>query len=85
VVILIFIFLTPKSWFSGSERPMAQEHQTRVSTVLLEPEPFNIQEDRPRIENRVRALTGRVDVQVVGYRELRNADGSCRGFEVDIR
>ena len=81
VVILIFIFLTPKSWFDGSERPVALEHQT----VLLEPQAVDNEEDKAKIESRIKALTGRDDVTVVAIRKLKNPDGSSRGFEVDIR
>lgn len=81
VVILIFIFLTPKGWFTGSERLSAPEHQT----VLLEAQAVDNEQDRAKIESRVKTLTGRDDVTVLAVRKILNPDGSSRGFEVDIR
>src|SRR5688500_20404588 len=34
-LILVFIFLTPKSWFSGSERPGGSGHQSPVPKTVL--------------------------------------------------
>jgi hypothetical protein len=46
VVILVFIFLTPSRWFSNGERPMAKEHQSPVTTMLLTPEVVTNEADR---------------------------------------
>jgi hypothetical protein len=85
VVILIFIFLTPKSWFHGGELGIAREHQIPVVTVLLESQGIESERDTVKIEGRVKALTGRANVQVLGIRRVENPDGTTRGFEVDIR
>jgi len=46
VVILIFIFLTPKSWFSGGERAQSMVHQSPVQrTLVLRPEVVGNEED----------------------------------------
>jgi len=82
----MFIFLTPKSWLSGGERPVAGEHQSAVvSTVVLSPEVVLNEADRSQLEERVRALTGRAKVQVVNVRKVVAADGRTISFEVDIR
>ena len=86
VVILIFIFLTPKSWFENSERRGALGHQSPTgSTVLISPELIDNAKDRPRVEQVVRTLTGRSEVQVVNIRKVIDKDGRARGYEVDIR
>jgi len=86
VVCLIFIFLTPKSWLSGGERPHAETHQNAVvTTVVLSPEVVLNEADRSQLEERVRALTGRTNVEVVNVRKVVAADGKTRSFEVDIR
>jgi hypothetical protein len=83
---LIFIFLTPKSWLSGGERPDAAEHQNAViRTVVLSPEVVLNEADRSQLEERIRALTGRAKVQVVNVRKVVGADGKTISFEVDIR
>jgi hypothetical protein len=86
VVILIFIFLTPKSWFSGGERAQSKVHQSPVvATLKLNLEVVGNQEDRAHIEQQVRALTGRTDVEVLAVRPILDQEGKTRGFEVDIR
>jgi hypothetical protein len=86
VVILIFIFLTPKSWFDGSERPRNALHQSpNAQTVLLSPEVVSNEADKGQIQQRVRALTGRSNVEVLAVRKVVDSDGRTRSFEVDIR
>ncbi len=86
MVILIFIFLTPKSWFFSSERPQNIVHQSPVAaTLLLSPEVIGTEGDKERITEHVRALTGRADVEVLAVRRMLNAKGETRSFEVDIR
>ena len=86
VVILIFIFLTPNSWFAGGERSQAREHQNPiVKTVLLSPEVVGNEGDKARIEGQVRLMTGRARVEIVDVRKVVAGDGRVVGFEVDIR
>ena len=85
VVILIFIFLTPKSWFSSGERAQSMVHQSPVATVLLSPELVGNEEDKGRIAEHVRALTGRNKVEVLAVRRVLDPEGRTRSFEVDIR
>ena len=86
VVILIFIFLTPKSWFSASERAGNTLHQNPVvRTVVLSPEVIDNEADRGRIEQQVKSLTGRTKVEILDVRKRVDSDGKTRSFEVDIR
>ena len=86
MVILIFIFLTPKSWFSSGERVQGTVHQSRVvKTVVIGPELVGSEEDKSQIEQRVKALTGRTNFEVLGVRRILDAEGRTRSFEVDIR
>ena len=86
VVILIFIFLTPKSWFSSGERPQLTLHQSPVAaTLVLSPELVGNEEDKGQIEQRVKALTGRTNVEVLAVRKVLDPEGRTRSFEVDIR
>ncbi len=86
MVILIFIFLTPKSWFTSGERAQNMLHQSPVvRTVLLTPEVVVDERDTRQIEERVKALTGRSKVEVVAVRPIRDSNGRTRSFEVDIR
>ena len=86
VVILIFIFLTPKSWFENGERRGYFKHQSLpASTVLVGPELIENAQDKDQIEQVIRELTGRKDVKVFDVRKVTGADGRTRGYEVDIR
>ena len=86
MVILIFIFLTPKSWFSSGERAQSMVHQSPVQrTVVLSPEVVGNEEDKDRIEQQVKALTGLAEVEVLAVRKIPGPDGKPLSFEVDIR
>jgi len=86
VVILIFIFLTPKSWFENSERRGSLAHQSpTATTVLVGPELIENAQDKGKVEQVVRTFTGRSDVQVLNVRRVVDKDGKTRGYEVDIR
>ena len=86
MVILIFIFLTPKSWFANSERAQNKVHPSPITTtVVLTPEVVGNEGDKDRIEESVRALTGRARVEVVAVRKILDPEGRTRSFEVDIR
>ena len=86
VVILMFIFLTPKSWFSSGELPQRIAHQSPVATtVVLSPEVVGNEEDKGQIEQRIKALTGRTNVEVLAVRKVLDPEGRTRSFEVDIR
>ena len=86
MVILIFIFLTPKSWFTSGERASDTVHQNPVArTLVLLPEVIGTEEDKSQIEQRVRQLLRRTDVEVVEVRKIPGPDGKTHSFEVDIR
>jgi hypothetical protein len=86
VVILIFIFLTPKSWFENGERRGFLAHQNSMaSTVLVGPELIENAEDKGHVEQVVRSFTGRSDIQILNVRRVVDNDGKTRGYEVDIR
>jgi hypothetical protein len=86
VVILIFIFLTPKCWFENGERQGHFRHQSQpASTLLVGPELIENVQDKSHIEQLVRELTGRNDVKVLDVRRVTGPDGRIRGYEVDIR
>ncbi|HEX5873846.1 MAG TPA: hypothetical protein VFY60_04300 [Pyrinomonadaceae bacterium] len=86
VVCLIFIFLTPKSWFASGERGQQNVHQSPVAaTLVLRPEVIANEGDKAQIERQVKALTGREKFEVLAVRRILDTDGRTRSFEVDIR
>jgi len=78
VLILVFIFLTPKSWFLNSEF-------RRQRTVVLPVEVVGVQADRSSIERRARELAGRPESHVTAVRPRLDSAGKLIGYEVDIR
>ncbi len=86
VVILIFIFLTPKSWFESSERRGLSAHQNPVaSTVLVGAELIENAEDRGHVEQVIRTLTNRPQAQVLNVRSVKGNAGKTRAYEGDRR
>jgi hypothetical protein len=86
VVILMFIFLTPKSWIENGERKGYIRHQSQAASILMIcPELVENAEDKTQIEQLVRDFTGRKDVKVLDVRKVVGADGKTQGYEVDIR
>jgi hypothetical protein len=78
VLILVFIFLTPKSWFENSEF-------RRQKTVVVSAEVVGNQADRSTVEQRAKEVLGRPDGRVTDLRPLRDGTGKVIGYEVDIR
>ena len=86
VLILAFIFLSPKSWFANGERPGPAGHQSvAVSTVILSPEVIDTEVDKGQLEQKVRVLTGRADIRIVEVRRKLDDAGKILRYEVDIR
>jgi peptidoglycan hydrolase-like protein with peptidoglycan-binding domain len=82
VLILAFIFLTPKSWFA-SNPPV----QTAVQTaVVLSADLVNGQGDNAEIAQRAKQQLNRANGQVVGkVRPRLDSSGKVIAYEVDIR
>ena len=86
MVILIFIFLTPKSWLGYSERPQPSTHQSSTAvTLVFVPEVIANEVDKGQMEQRIRERTGRPDAEVVAVRKVVDQEGRTLRFEVDIR
>lgn len=77
LMIVAFIFLTPKSWFDKRE-PVA----TQTSKLIVQQKDFS--PDPSVLETRVRELSGRADAQIVATRERRNDRGETF-YEIDFR
>jgi hypothetical protein len=78
VLILVFIFLTPKSWFLNTE-------YTKKLTVVIGSEVIGNQADRASIEQRAKEVAGRPESRVTDIRPRVDGTGKVIGYEVDIR
>ena len=87
VLILAFVFLTPKSWFEYSELGSGGQHPNRFASVYLSvgPQAVAREMDRGEIERRMRSMTNRPEAVVTSVREERDASGQIVAYEVDIR
>ena len=82
VLILVFIFLTPKGWFENTEFRHVHIGST---TVVVSAELIGGQADKETIERRAKALAARPEGRVTAMREQRDEKGRLIGYEVDIR
>jgi hypothetical protein len=81
VLCLVFIFLTPKSWFANtSYTPQAAQR-----IVVLEAEVFGPQPVNAEIERRAKEVAQRPDAQVLAIRPQMDSAGKIKTYEVDIR
>lgn len=86
VLILAFIFLSPKSWFvNGKRQPLAGHQNDAVLTYTLSPEVIDNETDKGQLEEKVRAVTGRPNAQIIGLRRKHDETGKTVEYEVDIR
>jgi hypothetical protein len=82
VLILVFIFLTPKSWLDNSA--YQRTHMGQATTVV-NTDVVGAQLDKTEIERRARLKAGRPGAQVTVVRKLNDEAGKLIGYEVDIR
>ena len=82
VLILAFIFLTPKSWFETSA--YRQTHSV-PTTVAVAVDVLGNQLDRAEIDRRARQRANRPTGQIDSVRQLNDASGKVIAYEVDIR
>jgi hypothetical protein len=82
VLILVFIFLTPKSWFDNSAYRRTHMGQ---DTVWVDTDVVGTQLDTTEIERRARLKVGRLGKQVIVPRPRYDEAGRILGYEVDIR
>ena len=77
LLIVAFIFLTPKSWFDRREKLA-----TRTSRVIVQQSDFS--PDPAVLQRRVREMTGDPNAEVVRWQETKNSLGETV-YQIDIR
>jgi len=82
VLILVFIFLTPRSWFENNAYKRTHMSQ---ATIAISTDVAGSQLDRAEIERRAKVQSGRPGAQVSAVRERRDDSGKLIAYEVDIR
>jgi len=77
LLIVAFIFLTPKEWFNRQESPATQTSRLIVKQSDFSPE-IKV------LEQRVRVLSGNPKAEVVDWRKRVTPDGETV-YDIDIR
>ena len=79
VLILIFIFLTPKTWFANTAYQRSHTLHTFVVKVV------DGKPDKTGAERQARETAGNPNATISDTREVRDATGKILRYEVDIR
>ena len=77
LLIVAFIFLTPKEWFSPPD-----SFATQTSRLIVKQSDFS--PEKEILQQRVRALSGNPVAEVVDWRKRQTPDGETV-YEIDIR
>jgi hypothetical protein len=77
LLIVAFIFLTPKAWFEKREKLA-----TRTARLIVKAKDFS--PDKSVLERRVKDLSGNPNAEILDWNEKRNADGEAI-YEIEIR
>ncbi len=77
LLIVAFIFLTPKSWFEKRE-----QLTTQTTRLIVQKKDFSV--DHAVLQKRVRELTAQPNAEIISTRELIGEDGETF-YEIDIR
>lgn len=77
LLIVAFIFLTPKAWFEKRERLA-----TQTARLIVKAEDFSLEKNE--MQKRVKELSGNENAEVLEWRERKNASGEVF-YEIDIR
>jgi hypothetical protein len=77
LLIVAFIFLTPKEWFDGGD-----SFATQTSRLIVKQSDFS--PEKAVLEQRVRTLSGNPNARVVDWRQRQMPDGETV-YEIDIR
>ncbi|MFN2453544.1 MAG: hypothetical protein ABR577_04925 [Pyrinomonadaceae bacterium] len=87
VLILCFIFLTPRNWFGHGELMSRAGHLNSVAPtrLLIGAETLSAQPDNTEIEQRARQLTNRPQLRIKNQQPIKDAGGKTIAFEVEIQ
>lgn len=77
LLIVAFIFLTPKAWFEKRERLATQTARLIVKAQDFSPE-------KSEMQRRVRDLSGNPTAEILDFHEKKNTDGEIF-YEIEIR
>lgn len=77
LLIVAFIFLTPKTWFEKRERLA-----TQTARLVVKAQDFS--GDKSVMQQRVRELSGNPNAEIADFYEMRDVNGNTF-YEIEIR
>lgn len=77
LLIVAFIFLTPKAWFDKREKLA-----TQTSRLIVKAQDFSFEPSE--MERRVKELSGNANAEILEMRERKNSTGEIF-YEIDIK
>ena len=77
LLIVAFIFLTPKAWFEKKERLA-----TQTARLIVKAQDFSL--EKSEMEKRVRELSGNPNAEILDFHERRDSYGNTF-YEIEIR
>lgn len=77
LVILAFIFLTPKTWFEKKERVA-----TKTTKIIVKANDFSA--DKAIWEQKIKEISENPNAEIVDFREKKDSDGQTI-YEIDIK
>ena len=77
LLIIAFIFLTPKAWFEKREKLA-----TQTARLIVKAQDISL--DKKQLEKQVKELSGNPNAEILGLHEKKNAAGETI-YEIDIR
>lgn len=77
LLIVAFIFLTPKTWFDKREKLA-----TKMSRLIVQAS--DLPSEKPLLEKKVRELTGDPNAEIIEWRKLKRENGETF-YEIDVR
>lgn len=77
LLIVAFIFLTPKSWFDKREKLA-----TQTSRLIVKAQDFSPEESERK--RKIKELSGNPNAEIVDLKERQNTDGEVY-YEIEIR
>ena len=77
LLIVAFIFLTPKSWFEKRERLA-----TQTARLIVKAQDFTL--EKSEMQKRVRELSGNPNAEILDFHEKKDPSGNTF-YEIEIR
>lgn len=86
ILILAFIFLTPKSWFEGKQRqPLAAATESsKITRLIVSGEDFSPDLDENARLQRVRELSGNQTAEILNFSQKADKNGKTI-YEIELR